>query len=71
MGVIVFGQDIEEAAIDVGFDVVELGDVGVLEPVDQHLRAKDEEKWSQHLPKPLREDGETVRNDAGASDWKC
>ena len=46
MGVVVFGQDVKEAAIDVGLDVVELGDVGVLEPVDQHLRAEDEEEWT-------------------------
>ena len=34
MRVVVFGQDVEEAAIDVGFDVVEFGDVGVLKPID-------------------------------------
>lgn len=70
VAVVVLGQDVEEAAVDGGFGVVEFGDVGVFEPVDQHLAAQDEQERPQHLACPFGEDGEALWDDAGASEWR-
>ena len=67
VGVVVFGQDVEEAAIDVRLGVVELGDVSVLEPVDERLGAEDEEEGAHDLAGPVGEHSETVGEERAAT----
>lgn len=54
VGVVIFGKHVEEAPVDVGFCGIELGDVGVLDPVDEHLSAEDEEEGGHYLADPVR-----------------
>ncbi|KJR80299.1 uncharacterized protein SPSK_05031 [Sporothrix schenckii 1099-18] len=65
VGVVVLAQDVEDAAVKGGLDVVELIDVAVLDPVDDHLAANDNEKGRQHLDgrQPRRQDREAGRQD--------
>ena len=68
VGVVVLRQDVQEAAVDVRLDVVELVDVCVLEPIDKHFRAEDQEEGAQDLADPVREDSEAEGENAGATD---
>lgn len=47
VGVVVFGEDVEEASVDCAGEGVELCDVSVLEPVDCHFGAEDDEEGVQ------------------------
>ena len=67
--IIVLGKYVQEATVDVWFDVVKLGDVCVLEPVDEHFCAKDKEEGPQYLAYPVGEDGKAEREDTGAPKW--
>ena len=40
----------------------------MLEPVDEHLRAEDQEKGTQDLADPVRENSEAERKDTGTTD---
>lgn len=42
IGIVVLGKYVQEAAVYVWFDIVELSDVCMLEPVDEHFNAKDQ-----------------------------
>lgn len=67
VGVVVFGEDVVEAAVDGGFGVVEFGDVAVLEPVDEHFAAEDYQEGKQvdEVAGPVGEHREDLREDAG------
>lgn len=41
IGIVVLGEYIQEAAVYIWFDIIELGDICMLEPVDEHFNAKD------------------------------
>lgn len=69
IGIIVFGKYVQEATVDIWFNVVELGNVCVLEPIHEHFRTKDKEEGSQYLAYPVGEDGKAEREDTGAPQW--
>ena len=39
----IFAEDVDEAAVYCRSDVVELGDEGMFEPIDQHLGEEDDQ----------------------------
>ena len=45
IGIIVLAQDVENPAVEGWFDVVELVDIRMLDPIDDHLTPNDNEKW--------------------------
>lgn len=47
IGVVILAQDVEDPAVKVGFDVVEFVNVGVLDPVDNHLATNDNQERRQ------------------------
>ena len=61
IGVVVFCKYIKKPSVDCGLGVVEFGYVRMLEPIDQHLAPKDEEKRSHDLAGPFGEDGKASR----------
>jgi len=66
VAVVVLGEDVEEAAVDDGLDVVEFPHEAVLDPVDGDLAAEHEQKGAEHLTAPAGDDPEAVRDDGGA-----
>jgi hypothetical protein len=50
IGVVILAENIKDPAVEVWFDVVEFVDVGVLNPVNHHLAADDDEEGRQDLP---------------------
>lgn len=45
MSVVIFAENIQRAGVKVRFDIVKLGDVGVLDRVHQHLTPYHNQKW--------------------------
>lgn len=66
-GVVVLAENVEGPAVEAGLDLVELGHVGVLDHVDEHFAADDDEKGGQDLARdePGGQDGEAMGQDRG------
>ena len=61
IGVIVFRKDIKESAVNSRFRIVELGNVRVLDPIDQHFAPQHQQKGSDDLFRPVGEHCEAFR----------
>jgi len=61
--VVVFALHVQKALVQHWSGVVELGDVGMFEPVDDHLGSDHDEEWAHDFSRPLGEEGETFRED--------
>ena len=53
VGVIVFGENVQESPVNGRFRVVEFGNVSMLDPVHQHLAPQHQQEWSHDLSSPV------------------
>jgi hypothetical protein len=45
IGVVILAENVKDPGVKGGLDVVELVDIGVLHPVDNHFTANDHDEW--------------------------
>lgn len=49
VGIVVFRKDVQEASVDDGSNIVELADVSVLQPIDEHFGSQDNDERSENV----------------------